>query len=55
MGLTNPRGVVRKADRVVKQIRARVATVLYRGQLGPGTESEAEVMASRTWHNHRSL
>jgi len=49
------RELARTANRVVNRIRNRVSTTLYRTQLGPGTEAELDLAASRTWHNHRSI
>ena len=55
MSVSGKRGLVRNANRVVNRIRALVSTALYRTQLGPGTEADLDLVASRTWHNHRSI
>jgi hypothetical protein len=55
MSVKGKRGVVRNANRMVNRIRDRVSTALYRTQLGPGREADIDLIASQTWHNHRSL
>ncbi len=55
MAVNNRRGIVRNANHAVGRLRTRVSAAVYRGQLGPATEADVDLVASRTWHNHRAI
>ena len=55
MAVNTQRGVVRNANRVVSRLRSRVSAAVYRGQLGPGTESTRELADNSMWSHHRPL